>query len=409
MSKTFYYINFIRLNIDYVNARFSNYSPTKLFLLDFLKFLAGVRFIFKRARKIDTKNKVNSLYSLGFSKNQNIALKELQTMSEKIKHFDCRTSQSSIYPWNVVYLFSLLFAPLSFIYLSCLLVLKEYRNVLPFCFWECMKCPGYFLGALYFYSRTNITHLVLADDQNPVARALLYVSRYTDVKTIYIQHAGVSNIFPPLDFDFALLDGEYSENVYSGISKVTNTLSKTKVLHFGATRYEKFYEVAKDNIESKINHVIVAINKADNINEVEELCQSLSNYGFYVGIKPHPAMKIPDELKKFRIIDDNNLINCKKSFGIVIAGNSNVLLDAAMLGFLPLYTSKLSEPYDYCGFVKNRVAYDIADIDIRKLLSAKTFNLPSLDEIRFYDACFGMGKNERLSFKTRKLEEILNA
>lgn len=56
--------------------------------------------------------------------------------------------------------------------------------------------------------------VVFANDHNDDARALLLACRAEGVPTAYVQHASVSTNFPPLGFDFSLLEGQDALDKY---------------------------------------------------------------------------------------------------------------------------------------------------------------------------------------------------
>ena len=49
---------------------------------------------------------------------------------------------------------------------------------------------------------------LISNDHTVQARSLRISAEILGIKTLYMQHASVSEIFPPLEFDYALLDGE---------------------------------------------------------------------------------------------------------------------------------------------------------------------------------------------------------
>src|SRR5690606_18182252 len=65
----------------------------------------------------------------------------------------------------------------------------------------------FYRSLLDFYKPKNI---FFSNDHTPAARALLIAAKDLSIKTIYLQHAAVSTIFPPLNFSLSLLDGQYS-------------------------------------------------------------------------------------------------------------------------------------------------------------------------------------------------------
>lgn len=63
----------------------------------------------------------------------------------------------------------------------------------------------------YFYrvlSRTSPEFVITANEHNVLNRCMLAVAHHIGIKTVYLQHASVSNIFPALRVNYAFLDGQ---------------------------------------------------------------------------------------------------------------------------------------------------------------------------------------------------------
>jgi hypothetical protein len=67
--------------------------------------------------------------------------------------------------------------------------------------------------------------LVVSNDHNPINRALTLLALKLGVKSIYMQHASVSERFPPLRFNYAFLDGE------KALSRMTHFNALASTLH----------------------------------------------------------------------------------------------------------------------------------------------------------------------------------
>lgn len=124
--------------------------------------------------------------------------------------------------------------------------------------------------------------LVLANDHSALNRCLLIASQFHEIKSLYVQHAAVSNKFPKLNFDYAMLDGQESYEKYGETSRIGS-----KVLLTGATRYDPFY-----GIKITSEKIGISINQFDDFEIVKELCLKLHENGVsHLVIRPHPNMK----------------------------------------------------------------------------------------------------------------------
>lgn len=125
--------------------------------------------------------------------------------------------------------------------------------------------------------------LVLANDHSPFNRALLKMALRKNIKTLYTQHASVSNEFPKLEFDYSMLDGMESYINYGKTSK-----KNSKVLLVGASRLDNFYQTSEYLEEKKIG---ISINEFDNFETIKRLCIYLQkSLNFKIIVRPHPSM-----------------------------------------------------------------------------------------------------------------------
>ena len=72
-----------------------------------------------------------------------------------------------------------------------------------------------------FFRKKPIRVLLIGNDHVSLFRAVILAAKENAIKTIYIPHASVGPHFPPLDFDFALLEGEEMKRIYLNIGKTT--------------------------------------------------------------------------------------------------------------------------------------------------------------------------------------------
>lgn len=77
----------------------------------------------------------------------------------------------------------------------------------------------YFIDLL---KSVNPKFVLMSNDHSPANRALLFVAKSLGIKTVYMQHASVSELFPELDFDYSFLDGDRAYQIYRAISLSEN-------------------------------------------------------------------------------------------------------------------------------------------------------------------------------------------
>lgn len=213
---------------------------------------------------------------------------------------------------------------------------------------------------LYVLSLSVIRHykprlIVLATDHSPITRALLLACNKMNVPSFYIQHASVTERFPPLICRYAILDGEDAYNKY----KTTENCRKVFIL--GGSRFDR---VKKNNNQKALG---IALTLSDNITKLEELCKLLISYGVMnyfmdVIIRPHPRMNISSiskicnkysfQLSDPTIEDSLSFLNETK---FLIANESSIHLDAGIMQVPSILYSNLSSlPFrDHYGYVRN--------------------------------------------------------
>lgn len=196
--------------------------------------------------------------------------------------------------------------------------------------------------------------IVMANDHLVIAMCLKDLASKYGIKTIYTQHASITERFPPLNFDYSFLDGTESFEKYEKIGNISGNVYLS-----GSPRFDEIYTIVPETVKEFT--VGLAINSLDNILKVQNLCTSLIHKGFTrILLRPHPRMEkqidwgsfinmgvkfsMPSEETSFHFL---NRISC------LISNESGVHLDAAMLG-VPSIQYNLSEHglLDWYGYVR---------------------------------------------------------
>lgn len=195
--------------------------------------------------------------------------------------------------------------------------------------------------------------LVIANDHSIENRALILAAKHRGVKTLYLQHASVSEEFPKLDFDFAFLDGKHALEKY-----LSKGLSKTKVFLTGISKLDKVL-----NIQKRDDKVLgVCLNRIDNKSLFQELLELIEVElpDFKLVMRPHPASiheldyyRYNESMWEISLPSEETALNFLKRTKLIISDVSNISLEAVMLNSLPIYFATNKEYYDYYGFAKN--------------------------------------------------------
>jgi hypothetical protein len=248
------------------------------------------------------------------------------------------------------YLLSLPFLPL---------VIKEFwrsrgysRKSFFFWFDEYWLSYGHYLSARLWLRKVAPRAVVTANDHTMIPRTFASAAKGEGIPTIYLQHAACSTKHPPLTFDYALLDGRDTLGKYD----ITGP-SGAKVFLIGKPRFDANYRDVNDS--RKAQAIGICTNGIDPIVRVEQLCdrlrQELAMLDFT--IRPHPgdSRKVWGDLAKrysmalsdWRVESPFEFL---KSMDVIIAGDSSIHVEAALMNTYPLFfdfSEKRWDPYDF--------------------------------------------------------------
>lgn len=195
--------------------------------------------------------------------------------------------------------------------------------------------------------------VVLANDHSPTRVSLSMVMKGLGVPRIYLQHAEVSDCFPPLDFEYSVLRNQRSLAVYKRIGPISG----------------RTFVIGRDSIEpdttllsrSPGNTVEVVIYPTSRIvsDALLEMVQNLkcNSAVTSIGLKQHPGAARPlEELLAGTGV--KLMTEFPSTSHIAIVGNSSVALELIAQG-TPVYQNFEFDPVDsdYYGFVRDGITH----------------------------------------------------
>src|SRR5690554_5866102 len=152
--------------------------------------------------------------------------------------------------------------------------------------------------------------VITSNDHNPPNRSLLAVAHFLGVKTVYLQHASVSNLFPALRVDYAFLDGQCALDTYRECEKnqpLTSRMAPApKVLLTGQKK-----KLAR-NDKHEVAAIGVALNALDDASVAIRFVKELVSAGQELRVRWHPGQSerdIQQYLKGFSSIPRVRLSN----------------------------------------------------------------------------------------------------
>ncbi|GGA40982.1 hypothetical protein [Pelagibacterium lentulum] len=199
------------------------------------------------------------------------------------------------------------------------------------------------------------TALVLANDHSPVRVALSMVMKGLGVPRVYLQHAEVSECFPPLDFEHSILRNNRSLAVYERIAPVQG---RTYVIAREST--EPKIDALRRPRDGQVEVVIYPTSRvvSDALRDMLMRLKGNPNVS-NVALKQHPGAAKP--LDAFL---EGTGVALLKDFPtedhIAIAGNSSVAVELIAKG-IPVYQNFDFDPVesDYYGFVRDGLTREV--------------------------------------------------
>ena len=242
---------------------------------------------------------------------------------------------------------------------------------------------GYYISVRFWLHYIKPKAIVFANDHTMENRVIAKGSKDEGIPTIYMQHASVAMQMPPLSFDYALLDGKDALSIYDKIGP-----SKTQVFLIGIPKFDKYFK--NINMRDTIISVGICTNWVEPIDRAEELCLNLRNNlpDHKLFLRPHPQDKRMEAWEKiarnleitYSDSKEEGVFDYLQMVDLILAGNSNIHLEAALVNVYPIYYDfSLNPDLETYSFVKNGLSEYISDplTATEKILSL-TKNRPNI-------------------------------
>ncbi|MDX5437522.1 MAG: hypothetical protein LPK03_10030 [Pontibacter sp.] len=243
--------------------------------------------------------------------------------------------------------------------------------------------------------------IVFANDHNADARAMLLAAKSLGIKTAYIQHASVSPIFPPLDYDLSLLEGQDALDKYKLCGPITG-----RVELVGMPKADAF--VPFRNRNQSINRIGIGCNLMDATEEVVQtvgqLAQNFPEVTFI--LRPHPRetrdfKALLPALPNIAFSDSRQepTFEFLKSIDALLSGNSGIHLEAVLLNVWSVYfnMNRNEQLHDYYGFIeKGLVEEAVTFDDLHQLIRQHLHNKPEVYfRAKYFNATVGTAHDGR--------------
>lgn len=257
----------------------------------------------------------------------------------------------------------------------------------------------YFWAAYFCWAicRSRPRGILMSNDHSLPNRCLLYSAKVLGVKTFYLQHASVSEAFPPLEFDVAFLDGRVAAETYGKCGAPLSARSLTPCKVFLTGNKKGVSKVATGNSCAGL-----AVNILDQPCSVLNAATAILALGLKVKVRLHPAMGEAWRSEFANLVRDKHNINlCPNGEALqdflvglscLVAGSSSIHLEAALAGVMPIYYEMGEyDDADYYGYVRNglsRLASNQEELVALVAMAATGEARVELESVRAYSHTF---------------------
>lgn len=244
-------------------------------------------------------------------------------------------------------------------------------NDMDYCIDYCFRALLEYLSAISILAGNKdlyrIPSLIFANDHVPLTNAYLFASKILSIPSIYLQHASVTPIFPPLDYDLSILYNRKSFQVYSEKENFDPSkcviLPRIKTISSHPARTTYF---SPSTVPVK---VVIYLGGRFNPVKLKSAIEILQSHKLIssINIKPHPNLDYLDEDQKLFIQDNLAILQSEipKSYHIALCCCSSVITELALQRVPTYYVGDFDDMGDYYGFIRDKLACAIIISDLK--------------------------------------------
>lgn len=247
--------------------------------------------------------------------------------------------------------------------------------------------------------------VMVSNDHSIPNRCLRIAAVQLGIKTLYMQHASVSELFPPLGFDYAFLDGKVAAQRYdacyrrfSDCKAIVEYAKKCHIVLSGQKKSVKTLE----NVYQKEVVVGVAVNNLDSEDDILELLNNLESQRILTIIRTHPYQHetVLRTIRDYTQSNDRCLWSDPSKENVacffskitcLIAGDSSIHLEAALAGRQTFYYKgvRTNRYDDYYGYVKNGLSLELSPgFNVKQIERSSSFATARDAVIRNYSETY---------------------
>tara|TARA_B100000767_G_scaffold5260_1_gene4987 strand:+ start:11429 stop:12478 length:1050 start_codon:yes stop_codon:yes gene_type:complete len=314
--------------------------------------------------KLIFKNKLefNSHLFITFSKNQlkvsNIFNKHNTDLHFDFKNFKVKSSKISLIQ-NLIF-----FGLVNVLSLSSLLKILKINDFKFFKMNWFRICNLLFIEAVLKQLKNKDKLVIISNDHSIYNIFIINWCNLNNIETMYIQHAPVTEKFPPLRCDYNILFSKSSEVIYSKISPIT-----VNYKIYSDFRLINLLSLKSDGFINE-NSILICTNELDKVENVKKYVDFFIKINYEVTIRKHPA-----DRRAWAIMNTTLSLNSlQEDFtnnNIILCNETALFLEAAICNKL-IYKCNLSSFFDNYGYLNDGLIYkeyntpEQLDTDIKK-------------------------------------------
>ena len=290
-----------------------------------------------------TKLKIKTHLFITFSKNQlkisNIFNTHCADLHFDFINFKVKSLKISIFQ-NLIY-----FGLVNGLSLSSLLKILKINNYKFFKMNWFRICNLVFIEAVLKRIKDIEKLVIISNDHSIYNNFIINWCKFNNVETMYIQHAPVSEKFPPLRCDYNILFSKSSEVIYSKISSINvnyKVYSDFRLINLLNLKIDKYV-----NDKS----ILICTNELDEVENVKKYIDFFIKINYDVTIRKHPA-----DRKNWTIENTNFSINSLyedfTNNNIILCNETALFLEAAICDKL-IYKCNFSPFLDFYGYLRD--------------------------------------------------------
>lgn len=240
--------------------------------------------------------------------------------------------------------------------------------------------------------------ICVASDHSPVSMALLYVARRRRKKTCYIQHAPVTEYFPPLRHDLSILFDRASALAYdkAAANREINLDPAVILLSPFETKFQR------PRLRFPVSIVGICLSFLPELKALLELLHKISAEPSVerIILRPHPRCRLDlRDLLRIEKVQMQRPQQAALSFfedvNVVLVPNSGVAIESLHCGKPTFYVPGMDQiKADYYGFVEAKIVPVLEEFDMEALKRFSSFFDDNwIERYRVYDETVGDSSN----------------